>query len=246
MPIDPDELEDDLPLTDELDASPGEDLDDDLPPEDDLDQPLAGEDDEQPAGRQPGRRERAVLKAKAEARDLKRQLADRDRELASARSSQNGQSQAERERQEREAYALMSPDERADFDRKRSDQRIDNLDQRARFLYSDLADQRKFDRKCGADPRYMRLADDVEDRLAEYRKTGGNPTREEVFKIVFAERLLAKAPKAAARQRQAGADRVRSQRVAAPGGGRSAEPARGGGRLSEREARRKRLEGVTF
>ena len=236
------EYDDDLPLEGGLDDV--DDADDDLPPEGDEEQVLAVDPDEPPA-KPLGRRERAVLAAKRDAREARAEVARLREEVQRNAGGQSAAVQAENERREREAYALMSPDERSEFDRKKLEQRQAITEQQGRWMFADLADQRKFDRLCARDPRADRLADAVETKLAEERQRGNNFTREQLFKMLYADRLLAKAPKAVKRAKAVAAENVARNRVAAPGG-RSGAPDGRAAKLSEREARRKRLENAVF
>lgn len=246
--MDPDDLEDDLPLADELDD---QSLDqDDGGDADDGDDALALDPaGDAPAAKPLSRAQRAVLAAKRTASQAREETAQLRRDLDALRNNSNRTSQAELDRQEREAYALMSGDERVEFNRTKDAQARQQLEQRGNLMYADLADQRAYDRKCATDPRYLKLADKVEEELAKERAKGNNPGRVTLFKILYADQILSKAPKAAAKQRAAGQQRIADQRARAPGGGSGgAGSARqtAAARLSDREARRKRLEGVTF
>jgi hypothetical protein len=105
-------------------------------------------------------------------------------------------------------------------------------------------DKAAFERLQLSDPRAKKYAAEVETRLAGIRKQGQNVDREALLKFIIGEKVFQGGGKAAAKQKKEGAEQIRRQRSNPPGGQSDVR----GGRTqeSEAEARRKRLENVTF
>jgi hypothetical protein len=137
---------------------------------------------------------------------LERELQDlrRDREEARARAS------VESPEQLAARLALMSPEERIDYKLEQAEKRNSAILQQQQFTMSDQADRMEYQTKAATDPRYSKYAPEVEAKLAEARRTGGNPKREVVLKYILGEKLLANASKTEP-QRKAAAASVKRQ-----------------------------------
>lgn len=76
---------------------------------------------------------------------------------------------------------------------------------RHRFQTNDTLDQAKFTMELSKKPAYAPFADDVEKRLDQFRRAGGNPTRLQVLTVIAGEKALEKLEKAPALKREAAA-----------------------------------------
>ncbi len=153
------------------------------------------------------------------------------------------QVRAEQE-QERQRLELMTPDEKIDYyrqkDRQESDQRFAAL----QMQLAENADRSAFDALCARDSRIASMRDDVERQLAEVRRGGGNTSREVIAKYLIGDRALKQAPRARQNQ-QSAADQRLARQAGKPTGSAKGDISRGRSeQLSDREARRKRLENM--
>lgn len=119
---------------------------------------------------------------------------------------------AQEAREEKERLALMTPEERATYTMHKEISQLKQQQQSfmlmQQFQNADAADRNNYlSVATGADARrselYSKNMGEVEKRLAEYRKNGVYPTREEVLKLVLGEQAIsavAKGPNKGARQ----------------------------------------------
>ena len=75
--------------------------------------------------------------------------------------------------------------------------------QRSQFQTNDMLDQAKFTMELAKKPAYAPFADDVEKRLEQFRRAGGNPSRIQVLTVIAGEKALEKLEKAPALKREA-------------------------------------------
>lgn len=225
----------DDPEGDEVDAEAGEGDE----AEDD------GQGDTGAAGRQPSRRERDIGALRAERRAAEQRAADAERRLNELLSQQTRTQTAAAQQQEQELLASMTETERLSYMLNRQAQTFKTEIDKLRFEQADSADQVKFDALCARNPTAAKLRDEVEKKLADLRKTGSTAPRETVLKFVLGERALERAGKTGTKQRKRAEGAVAAQRTrpASPRSDATAEDRRA---LSEAEARRKRLENMTF
>lgn len=108
---------------------------------------------------------------------------------------------------------------------------------------TDLADSAKFSRFLASNPRFNRFADQVEKHIAENQRNGGPfVSREIVLRLVLGDTLLSSKPKAAKSRADGAAAQPGRVDRGRPAQARSDVTSRQ--RETEREARRKRLDGV--
>lgn len=225
--------------------------DDEFEDPDEGDEGDDGEDDgeDPPSGqqqqRQQSRGQTRIQRLNQEAKEA-RERADRvERENAELRQRQQqgpqrSQEEISAERQRR--LDAMTPEARVTYlldEQARNTQAQLNQIQ---FNTWDANDKASFSVRAAKTPALAGLEDEVEQRLQAERAQGRNYSREMIATFLLGEKALNRAP----RQRAAGKRREqegREQQGARPVSGRSDRPASGDRRMSEREARRKRLEG---
>lgn len=238
--MDPDEIVDDETLLDdeeldeELDEETKEDLGE-LDPDDD--------DDPDPPPRKSRAQDRiATLTAGQKA---EKERGDRlERELQQARQGPTETPQQLQAR--RDAHvATLTGDAKVEFllneQRQQNDYRFNQL----AFSTADTNDKSAFQGMCARSPAIAALEKEVEERLTELRGTGGNATREAVAKFLLGEKAMAKVTRAktAGRKRE---QEGRDRQVTRPANGRGDVAPNANRRTSDREARRKRLEGMSI
>ena len=107
---------------------------------------------------------------------------------------------------------------------------------------ADTADRMQFEQLAARDTVAAKYKNEVEARLTKVRNAGFHASREDIYKHILGERVMAARAKASATQGKTGKANIKKQTVPA----RRTSSDRAGGRTveSEREARRKRLENV--
>lgn len=240
----------DLELDDEVDEDEIDEGQADDEVEDDAE--LEEVDDEDAADHQEGRQTRKGPVGRSESRYQKaeREAAEARQEAKAARERVEAlerEMRAPREPQEtatqRQARLdLMMPDERSEYlrqeDRRHSDQQLNAL----RFEMSDRADKSEFVALCGSNPAFAAVKDEVESTLREMHARGMTAPRETLATHAIGKRVLDRAKGAAPKLKKKAAEN-RQRNAGRPGGARSDTSGREG-RLSEAQARRKRLEGM--
>lgn len=163
-----------------------------------------------------------------ENRELKQRLDKLERGEVAPR----GPSQAEIERmraqqeqadtQELERAALEGgPAAAAAVARRQAQRDIQQHMQGFEYRLADRQDKADFKQLCREVPVYGKLADRVEEKLAEYRRNGANPPRENIAKFLIGEDAVKRAQGAATRQGKRGAARTQREQVQPRRGGRS-------------------------
>lgn len=191
--------------------------------------------------RQPTRAERRVEAALREAKEAKAEAQRIREELAAARQAPAVPQETPAQRAER--LSMMDPDDRVNYLLTEQGQRFEARLAQAEFRAEDRADKAAFDAACASDPRRAKFQQDVEDALAQMRRTGTNAPRDTVLRYIIGDRALANANKATGRARNAAATN-RAAQTARPASARGDVPATRSGASSEQEARRKRLENL--
>lgn len=138
---------------------------------------------------------------------------ERFQKLANERAEAKARAdQAERERdfyrmQAEQAQARQQqPAEPEDLDPNVKWQRDTNASlQRAHFQTSDMLDRSQFMFDVAQKPAFAAYVDLVEKRLAEFRKNGGNPNRQQVLDVVLGEQARRKLETVPAQKREAAA-----------------------------------------
>lgn len=223
---DPPEVDEDLDVNDQ---------DDDLPPEDLDEDADEGEPVEAEPARQPTRGQNRVAALASENARLKRELEEKNARDADAQRQRNAEAF---QRQEAERLEQMTPDERVDY-------RVRQAVAPLQFQTWDTNDRVTFDGLVSRNSAVAAIKDDVEQVFQDRVRQGAAVDRTTIAKYLIGERALAKVPKAkAAGARAAAAGRERNQ--VRPSSGRGDAAPAGRTRMNEQEARRKRLEDVTF
>ena len=202
------DLEDDLPLETELDAEDDEEV---LDP---ADEPEDAEDDEvdaapekpaKEARESESRRDRRIQRldeerkrAVEDAERARRELADVQRRLP-----------VEDPRVEQERFALMSPEDRMQYQLDKALRTNQQQTQQMLFQMQQNQDKTAFDLKAKDDPVYRRFASDVEREYQKVISQGRYASREDILTYLVGKRALEKRgqsnPKAAAsRKKQEG------------------------------------------
>lgn len=144
-----------------------------------------------------------------------------------------------------EQIALMTPQEYADHKfnaaQARFDEQLRGI-QFSNYEQNDLATWRSI---TATDPNAARLAPTLEQRLAEMRRQGQNVDRERLYTYLIGEEVRAKSATAKTKQAGDGQRRIQRQQTR-PSGGQRSDTAPSRGKMSEAEARAKRLENATF
>jgi hypothetical protein len=231
------------------------DDDGELATDDDLDEGISagaeggddgGIDDDRPAPKPPSRAARRIQELDRRVQAAETRASEAERRANEALQRNTSATSIEQERRDAEAYALMSFDERVTHDRRKDQQRIEQLEQRQNILYADLADQNAWNRIVASEPAAARMAKQVDDTLAQERAAGRNPSRENVFNVLYARQMRERAVKVAPKQRAAGRQAVERQQVAQPRGRSDVAASGGRQQANDRAARAARLAKVQF
>jgi hypothetical protein len=184
----------------------------------------------------PSRGETRFQRLANENQELKRRLTDLERRPAPTVQPQAQQEETEEQFQARTAHLM--PDERMEQRQLRSERRFARQLAFTEFRSQDMADKASFDAKATIDTRYQRYAAEVETKRNELLAQGMVTPREAILKFLIGEKVLT-AQKNEGQRNQA-ARNVRRQQAKPTGGRSDVQPTRG--RVSEAEARRRRLE----
>lgn len=206
-----------------------------------------GQVDGQPERRQPSRGEVRFQKLSQTAKEATERAA---RAESAARELQDRIARLERpapaapQGPTAEQLALMTPDELINYRLGESDKRFQQTLSQIQWNTYEASDKAAFNSLRATDPLAAKYADEVETRLAAMRQQGQNVDRERLLTFIIGEK--ARAGRSAAKQRQTaqGQQRIARQTVR-PGAARS-DTAGNRGKISEQEAREKRLENMTF
>lgn len=242
--MDPDDLVDDEPLLD--DELPDEDLDDiDDPEGGPQDGEDADQDDPEPAARSEQRKPRAqerITRLDAE-RKAEKERADRLQEELNRRAAGPQETPQELQRRREAHLASLTAEGRLEFLINESKAETRQAINQIQFATFDATDKAAFEGLCARNPAVARVANEVEEALAEMRKAGTNAPRETVVAYVLGKKALGAQPKARARGQRA-AQEGRERQSGRPVSGRGDVAPNGSRRLNERDARRARLEDV--
>jgi len=202
--------------------------------------------------REPSRAEARIQKLANSRREAEEKAAKLELELKAIREAQENaqrtqhnfaQQQAEQERL-RHQWENASPEDRVAMMLQKQQRDLAMQQQQYQAQIADTADRMQFEQLTTNDAVAAKLKSEVEARLAKTRSAGFNASREDIYKHLLGERVMAARAKAANTQQKAGAKNIKKQTTKA----RSATSDRQGGRSSvnEQEARRRRLENLTF
>ena len=176
--------------------------------------------------------ERAT-RAETAARDLTERIARLERPAQAAPQGPSA-----------EQLALMTSDELITYRLGESDKRFQQTLGQIQWNTYEASDKATFNSLKATDPLATKYADEVETRLAAMRQQGQNVDRERLLTYIIGEK--ARAGRSVAKQRQTaqGQQRIARQTVR-PGAARS-DTTGNRGKVSDQEARDKRLENMTF
>lgn len=186
----------------------------------------------------------AVQEAKRAAKEAKAEAEATRRELNELRQAAQGRQTEEQRRVEAERLSLMPPEEKFEYLLNKQKQDFEARLGQVQFQTNDSADRTAFESLCARNPAFAAVRDDVESKIPELRRNGGNTTREVMATYLIGQRALERAAKGGkSKQAAKGAAKVASA-AARPVGGRS--DIRGGERreTDDRAARAKRLDGM--
>lgn len=223
--------------------------DDELDPDDAGGDDGAGdEEDGDPPLRQQSRGEKRFQTLAAEKKAAEDRAAKLEADLAEERRQRNAGAQVSPEEQarRRDAHlATLTEAGRLEYLQREGEQRLTQRLNQIEFQSWDGTDKAAFQGMCARNPAVAALETEVEQRLTELRASGQNASRETVAKYLLGEKALAKAGRAktAGRKREL---EGRERQGARPVNGRGDVPPNGNRRTSDREARRKRLEGQSI
>lgn len=242
--MDPEEefVDDESQLDEELHDEDLEDFDE---PDDPQDDPVDQDDPEsrrpEPQQRKPRAQER-ITRLDSE-RKAEKERADRlEAELNAIRRGPT--KTADQLATEREArLANMSEAQRLEFLINESKAETRSAIQHIQFATFDASDKATFDGLCERNPAAARLKDEVERQLTEMRASGSNAPRKTVLAYLIGEKALSAQPKARARGQRIAQEGRERQGARSVNGRGDAAPA-GNRRLSERDARKARLENM--
>ncbi len=143
-----------------------------------------------------------------------------------------------------EQLALMTPDELIQHRLGESEKRFQHTLGQIQWQTYEANDRTTFNALKATDPLAAKYADEVETRLQAMRAAGQNVDRERLLTFIIGEKARAGRSVAKQRQQAQGQQRIARQTVR-PGAARS-DTAGSRGKVSEQEARDKRLENMTF
>ena len=187
----------------------------------------------------------AVQEAKRAAKEARAEAEATRREMAELRAAAQGRQTAEQQRLEQERLALMPPEEKYEYLLNRQAEQTRVQLGAIEFRMQDAADRSAFESMCARRPAFAAVQAEVEETLANFRRQGQQgPSRENLALWAIGKNAVSRAEKGGkTKQAVKGAQRVQSQRVAAPA---SRSDVQGGQRRSggETDARRQRLENM--
>ena len=203
-----------------------------------------GEDGDPPP-RQPTRGEKRFQTLAAKTKAAEDRAAKLEADLAEERRQRNAGPQVSPEEQarRRDAHlATLTEAGRLEFLINENRQQTAAELNQIKFASWDASDKSTFQGMCARTPAFAALETEVEQELTRLRGTGQNASRETIAYYLLGKKAASKAPRArAAGQRREQEGRTRQE--GRPVNGRGDVPPNGSRRTSDREARRKRLEG---
>jgi len=203
--------------------------------------------DGEPARRQPSRGEvrfQKLSQTAKEATERATRAENAARELQERIARLERPAQATPQGPTPEQIALMTPDELINYRLSESDKRFQATLGQIQWQTYETGDKAAFNALKATDPLAAKYADEVETRLQQMRAAGQNVDRERLLTYIIGEKARAGRSVAKQRQQAQGQQRIARQTVR-PGAARS-DTAGNRGKVSEQEARDKRLENITF
>lgn len=143
-----------------------------------------------------------------------------------------------------EEVALMTPDELVNYRLGEATKGFEQKLGQIQWATYEAGDKSAFQALVSRDPVAARYADEVESRLSQMRSQGQNVDRERLLTFIVGEKVRQKNSGAKAKQQNEGQRKIARQTVTATNT-RGDTPSNRG-KMSEQEAREKRLENITF
>jgi hypothetical protein len=210
------------------------------------------EDSDVTSKREPSRAETRIQKLANSRREAEERASKAELELQAIRAAQENaqrtqqqfaQQQVEQERL-RQQWDMASPEDRVAMMLQKQQRDLAMQQHQYQRQIADTADRMRFEQLATSDKVAAKFKDEVETRLAKTRAAGFEASREDIYKHLLGEKVMAARAKAVSEQKSAGKANIKRQTTKA----RSATSDRAGGRSpeNEREARRKRLENMVF
>jgi hypothetical protein len=192
----------------------------------------------------PSRGETRFQKLANEAKEARELAARLERDIQELKNRPQPQPEPVKEREPTaEEMALWSPDQIVDYRLSKVTKTYDQRLQQIQFQTYEATDKAAFQALAASDPRAKQMADEVETELQRQRGLGQNIAREVLYTYMLGKRIRDAKP-AVEKARADGQRRIQKQR--ASGGSPKSDQPNQRGKLSEAEARAKRLENVTF
>jgi hypothetical protein len=200
--------------------------------------------------REPSRAETRIQKLANSRREAEEKATKLELELKAVREAQENaqrtqqqfaQQQMEQERL-RQQWEIASPEDRVAMMLQKQQRDLAMQQHQYQLQIADTADRMQFEQLATRDTVAAKFKDEVETRLTKTRAAGFNASREDIYKHLLGEKVMAARSKAVDTQKKAGAKNIKRQTTKP----RSATSDRQGGRssVSEQEARRRRLENI--
>lgn len=196
--------------------------------------------------RKPSRGEVRFQKLSQTAREATERATRVEQQLAetTARLARLEKPPAQEHEPTREELALMTPDELIDFKLGRATKDFQATLGQMQWNSYEAGDKASFNALKATDPLARKYGDEVETRLTAMRAQGQNVDRERLLTFIIGEKARANGGKAREKAQNTGQRRIAAQ-TTRPGGQRSDQQGTRG-KMSEAEAREKRLENQTF
>lgn len=197
-----------------------------------------GDDEEQVDGAPRKRGEGRFQRLANSNKELKEQLAATQREIQEFRAQQQ-RAQSQEKEPTADEMALWAPEQRMQYTLDKATRATQSQLQQMQFQMADTADKANFQTIVANNPIAKKYAGEVEAKLAEARKTGGNPPREVVLAFLLGQKALQAGGKVKEAKAE-GQKRIERQTTKSAN---NRSDTNGAGR-SRDTALRKRLEGV--
>lgn len=185
----------------------------------------------------------AVQEAKRAAKAAKEEAEAARREAAELRAQVQGRQTQEQQRLEQERLSLMPPEEKYEYLLKKQESNFEARFGALQFQQADSGDRVAFESLCARQSDQGKalasVRDEVESRLAELRRNGGNTSREVLAKYILGERAYERAGRVKSKQAANGAKNIARNKVNAPAsrGDVQSGQRRSGDEVSQRRSR---------
>jgi len=238
-----DESDDETDESDDETDESDDETDESEEDEDDLDIAASEDEEEEEKPRQKSTRAndriRKLAKERKEARD---QLATLQAQIAADNNQRQQRSQQPTEAEEAAFRATLAPEDLIRYDVNKILRANQQQTQLMQFNMADMMDKQAFDSRALVDPTFKKYANEVEKRLLDLRTNQRmNVPRGEILKHILGEMVLSGKHKTTSRDKAKQNLKNNKTKVSSNRSDTTREVTRSG---SEREKRRKRLEGV--